>query len=108
MAACAAYRSQADAEFGFRQLKDPTSCRSHPDAPLDRPGHPSARLHLCPGPANRAPDRRQATQAGLPLSVRELLAPLASIQETVLIYPSTADVPRAAGTSPRPPPNRTP
>jgi hypothetical protein len=32
--------------------------------------------------------RRQAHQAGLDLSVRELLATLGGIQETVLLYPT--------------------
>jgi hypothetical protein len=32
--------------------------------------------------------RRQARQAGLSMSVRELLGELAGIQETVLLYPS--------------------
>jgi hypothetical protein len=39
--------------------------------------------------------RRQATQAGLSLSVRALLDTLAGIQETVLIYPSTGGRPKA-------------
>jgi hypothetical protein len=39
--------------------------------------------------------RRHAAQAGLPLSVRELLDQLAGIQETVLIYPSTGGRPKA-------------
>jgi len=39
--------------------------------------------------------RRQATQAGLQLSVRELLDHLAGIQETLLLYPSTGGRPRA-------------
>ena len=39
--------------------------------------------------------RRQADQAGLHLSVRELLDQLAGIQETVLIYPSTGGRPKA-------------
>ena len=39
--------------------------------------------------------RRQAAQAGLRLSVRELLSQLAGIGETVLIYPSTGGRPRA-------------
>jgi len=42
--------------------------------------------------------RLQADRAGLHMSVRELLRQLASIGETVLIYP---------GCSPRPPPPRT-
>ena len=39
--------------------------------------------------------RRQANHAGLHLSVRELLHQLASIQETVLLYPSTGGRPKA-------------
>ena len=39
--------------------------------------------------------RRQAKQAGLDLSVRELLANLATIEETVLLYPSTGERPKA-------------
>ncbi|MDQ2707227.1 MAG: hypothetical protein M3Z25_06145 [Actinomycetota bacterium] len=39
--------------------------------------------------------RRHAKQAGLDMSVRELLDTLAGIQETVLIYPSTAGRPKA-------------
>ena len=39
--------------------------------------------------------RRQAAQAGMDLSVRELLHTLAGIGETVLIYPSTGGRPKA-------------
>ena len=39
--------------------------------------------------------RRLADQADLHLSIRELLATLAGIEETVLIYPSTGDRPKA-------------
>ena len=39
--------------------------------------------------------RRQAAQAGLDLSVRELLHTLAGIGETVLLYPSAGGRPRA-------------
>ncbi|MET3204985.1 hypothetical protein ABIB17_002906 [Arthrobacter sp. UYEF6] len=39
--------------------------------------------------------RRDAEQAGIHLSVRELLASLGSIQETVLLYPSTGGRPKA-------------
>ena len=39
--------------------------------------------------------RRHTHQAGLPMSVRELLATLAGIEETVLIYPSTGGRPKA-------------
>ncbi|MGH3925715.1 MAG: hypothetical protein ACRDTT_23120, partial [Pseudonocardiaceae bacterium] len=39
--------------------------------------------------------RRTARQAGLHLSVRELLAQLAGIQETVLLYPGKRGRPKA-------------
>jgi hypothetical protein len=39
--------------------------------------------------------RRHAEQAGLDLSVRELLKHLAGIQETVMIYASTGGRPKA-------------
>jgi hypothetical protein len=39
--------------------------------------------------------RRHAAQAGLDLSVRELLHTLAGIGETVMIYPPTGGRPRA-------------
>jgi hypothetical protein len=39
--------------------------------------------------------RRRARQAGLDLSVRELLSQLAAIGETVLIYPSAGGRPKA-------------
>jgi hypothetical protein len=39
--------------------------------------------------------RRKAAQAELRLSVRELLAQLAGIGETVLLYPSTGGRPKA-------------
>jgi hypothetical protein len=39
--------------------------------------------------------RRHAAQAGLDLSVRELLRTLAAIGETVMIYPSTGGRPKA-------------
>ncbi|WP_206061331.1 hypothetical protein [Nonomuraea basaltis] len=39
--------------------------------------------------------RRRADQAGLRLSVRELLAHLAAIQETVLLFPGDRGRPRA-------------
>jgi transposase len=82
----AAYRSQSDAEFGFRQLKDPHVVSFHPmhhwtDSKIWV--HVSycvlalAVAHLM---------RRHADHAGLHLSVRELLDELAGIEETVLFY----------------------
>ena len=39
--------------------------------------------------------RRHAAQAGIDVSVRELLSTLAGISETVMIYPSTGGRPKA-------------
>ena len=91
----AAYRSQSDVEFGFRQLKDP---RVVSFSPMHHWTEHNIRVHtftavLALQIAHLM--RRQAEQAGLPLSVRDLLEELAGIQETVLIYPSTGGRPKA-------------
>jgi Transposase len=90
----AAYRSQADAEFGFRQLKDPTVVSF---SPMHHSTDQTIRVHVytCVLALQIAHlMRRQAAHAGLNLSVRELLTQLAGIQETVLIYPSTGGRPK--------------
>jgi transposase len=90
----AAYRSQSDAEFGFRQLKDPTAVSF---SPMHHWTDQSIRVHVytCVLALQIAHlMRREATRAGLNLSVRELLTQLAGIQETVLIYPSTGGRPK--------------
>ena len=46
--------------------------------------------------------RREADRGGLRTSVRELLGQLASIGETVLIYPSAGGSPRPDACSPKP------
>ncbi len=91
----AAYRSQADAEAGFRQLKDRHVVSF---SPMFHWTEQKIRVHvfycvLALAIAHLM--RRQAAQAGLDLSVRELLHTLAGIGETVLIYPSTGGRPRA-------------
>jgi transposase len=91
----AAYRSQCDVEAGFRQLKDPHVVGF---APMFHWTESKIRVHvfycvLALAVAHLM--RRQAAQAGLALSVRELLAHLAAIQETVLIYPGERGRPRA-------------
>jgi transposase len=91
----AAYRSQSDAEAGFRQLKDPHVVSF---SPMFHWTDPHIRVHLFYCVLALAVAhlmRREATRAGLPLSVRELLGQLAGIQETVLLYPSTGGRPRA-------------
>ena len=91
----AGYRSQSDAENGFRQLKDPKLVSFSPmwhwtDA------HIRVHVSYCVTALAVAHlMRRETTRAGLPMSVRELLGQLAGIQETVLLYPSTGGRPRA-------------
>jgi transposase len=90
----AAYRWQAEAEAGFRQLKDPHVVSF---SPMFHWTDHNIRVHLfyCVLALTIAHlMRRQAELAGLRLSVRELLAALAGIQETVLTYPSTGGRPK--------------
>jgi transposase len=82
----AAYRSQSDAEFGFRQLKDPHVVSF---SPMHHWTDSKIRVHvsycvLALAVAHLM--RRHAAHAGLHLSVRELLDQLASIEETVLLH----------------------
>jgi len=91
----AAYRSQNDAEQGFRQLKDPHVVSF---SPMFHWTDQKIRVHvfycvLALAIAHLM--RRHAAHAGLHMSVRELLATLAGIQETVLLYPTTGGRPRA-------------
>ena len=89
------YRSQSEAEFSFRQLKDP---RVVSFSPMFHWTEHNIRVHVftCVLALQIAHlMRRQARQAGLDLSVRALLDALAGIGETVLIYPSTGGRPKA-------------
>jgi transposase len=91
----AADRAQADVEAGFRQLKDPKVVSF---SPMFHWTDQKIRVHalscvLALMVAHLL--RRQAAQAGIPMSVRELVTTLDSIQETVLVYPSTGGRPRA-------------
>src|SRR6266568_1120962 len=84
----AAYRSQSQSEVeaGFRQLKDPHVVSF---SPLRHWTDQKIRVHVFSCVLALAIAhllRRHADQAGLHLSVRELLAELAGIQETVLLY----------------------
>ena len=91
----AGYRSQSEAEFGFRQLKDPHVVSF---SPMFHWTEHNIRVHVftCVLALQIAHlMRRRARQAGLDLSVRELLGQLAAIGETVLIYPSTGGRPKA-------------
>ena len=82
----AAYRSQNQVESGFRQMKDPHVVSF---GPLRHWTDSKIRVHvfycvLALAVAHLM--RREAERAGLHLSVRELLAELAGIGETVLLY----------------------
>jgi transposase len=90
----AGYRSQSDAEFGFRQLKDPEVVSF---SPMHHWTDHNIRVHTqtCVFALMVAHlMRRQAKQAGLDLSVRALLDQLEGVQETVLIYASTGGRPK--------------
>ena len=90
-----AYRSQSDAEFSFRQLKNPHIVSF---SPMHHWTEHNIRVHTftCVLALQIAHlMRRDVEHAGLHLSVRELLDQLAGIQETVLIYPSTGGRPKA-------------
>ena len=91
----AGYRSQSEAEFSFRQLKDPHVVSF---SPMFHWTEHNIHVHVftCVLALQVAHlMRRRARQAGLDLSVRELLAKLAAIGETVLIYPSVGGRPKA-------------
>jgi transposase len=91
----AGYRSQSEAESSFRQLKDPHVVSF---SPMHHWTDHNIRVHVftCVLALQLARLMRyRARQAGLDLSVRELLSQLAAIGETVLIYPSTGGRPKA-------------
>jgi len=91
----AGYRSQSEAEFSFRQMKDPHVVSF---SPMHHWTEHNIRVHVftCVLALQIAHlMRRRARQAGLDLSVRELLSQLAAIGETVLIYPSAGGRPKA-------------
>jgi transposase len=82
----AAYRSQSEVEAGFRQMKDPHVVSF---SPMHHWTDSKIRVHvfyrvLALTIAHLI--RREADRAGLHLSVRELLAELAGIGETVLLF----------------------
>jgi transposase len=91
----AGYRSQSEAEFSFRQMKDPHVVSF---SPMHHWTEHSIKVHVftCVLALQLAHlMRHRARQHGLKLSVRDLLAQLAGIGETVLIYPSTGGRPKA-------------
>jgi transposase len=93
-----AYRSQEDLEAGFHQAKDPHVVSF---APIRHFTDHKIRVHLFTCVLALAIAhlmRREATRAGLPLSVPALLAELDGIGETVLLYQGERGRPRARHT----------
>ena len=91
----AGYRSQSEAEFSFRQLKDPHVVSF---SPMHHWTEHNIRVHTftCVLALQIAHLMRlKARRAGLDLSVRELLGELAGIGETVLLYQAGRGRPRA-------------
>jgi transposase len=91
----AGYRSQSEAEFSFRQMKDP---RVVSFSPMHHWTDHNIRVHVftCVLALQLAHlIRYRARREGLDLSVRELLGQLGGIEETVLVYPSTGGRPKA-------------
>jgi transposase len=91
----AAYRSQSEAEFSFRQMKDP---RAVSFSPMFHWTEHNIRIHVftCVLALQTAHLMRlKAERAGLRMSVRELLHQLAGIGETTLIYPAGRGRPKA-------------
>ena len=91
----AGYRSQSEAEFSFRQLKDPHVVSF---SPMHHWTDHNIRVHVftCVLALQIAHlMRHQARRAGLNLSVRALLDELAGIGETVLLYQGERGRPKA-------------
>jgi transposase len=91
----AGYRSQSEAEFSFRQMKDPHVVSF---SPMHHWTEHNIRVHVftCVLALQVAHLMRyRARQDGISLSVRELLRELAGISETVLLYRGDRGRPRA-------------
>jgi transposase len=90
-----AYRSQWQVEADFRQMKDPSVVSF---SPMFHWTEQKIRVHVFYCVLALTVARlivRQAEQSGLHLSVRELLAHLAGIEETVLLFANERGRPRA-------------
>ena len=91
----AGYRSQSEAEFSFRQMKD---TRVVSFSPMHHWTEHNIRVHVftCVLALQLAHlMRRKAAQARLAMSVRELLTQLSGISETILLYHGDRGRPRA-------------
>jgi transposase len=90
-----AYRSQWHVEADFRQMKDPDVVSF---SPMFHWTDQKIRVHAFYCTLALTVARlmvREAKSAGLEMSVRELLATLGAIEETVLIFPTANGRPRA-------------
>jgi transposase len=90
----AGYRSQSGIESGFRQMKDPKVVSA---GPMFHWTDHKVRVHMltCVLALTTAHlMRREAKQAGIDVSVRELLGTLNGIQETVFVYRGEKGRPR--------------
>jgi transposase len=91
----AGYRSQSTVENDFRQMKDPHVVSF---SPMFHWTDNNIRVHAFYCVLALTVARlmvREAANAGISMSVRELLDTLAGIQETVLLYPSKGGRPKA-------------
>jgi transposase len=90
-----AYRSQWEVEAGFRQLKDHDHIAV---APMFHWTDQKVAVHLFCCVLALSVLRlieREVHRAGLAMSIGKIMAELADMQETVLLYPSTGGRPRA-------------
>ncbi len=91
----AGYRSQSGVEADFRQMKDPKVVSF---SPMFHWTDQKIRVHVAHCVLALMTARlmvREAANAGMPMSVRELLSRLAEIEETVLLYQGDRGRPRA-------------
>ena len=89
------YRSQESVEGDFRQMKDPKVVSF---SPMSHWTDHKIRVHVLTRVLALMAARlmvREADRAGMHMSVRELLAELSGIQETVLLYQGERGRPRA-------------
>ena len=103
----AGYRRQAEAEFSFRQMKDPHVVSF---SPMFHWTEHNIRVHMftCVLALQIAHLMRlKARRAGLDLSVRALLGELAGIDETILLYQAERGRPGPTACSPTPHRSRT-
>ena len=103
----AGYRSQSEAEFSFRQMKDPHVVSF---SPMFHWTEHNIRVHMftCVLALQIAHLMRlKARRAGLDLSVRALLGELAGIDETILLYQAERGRPGPTACSPTPHRSRT-